>query len=668
MFFMAICRFGHNARALLKYSLHASALCFAMTILVTYTSFASPAKAATEGLSTHSDSAQKAIQMARQLKLADEKKWKLILYYYPSWLGERSIVDGGMFFLSPDGAKSPDAELEATLSAFFATPKNTPEKDSPLCLYPMRAHWLASKLTPLGIQLPVQHCPEYEKFFQAVDPVSVTMLFSSFYPNNPGSLFGHTFLRMNSKSSMQNPSSAHLLDLGIGFSAFPTTQNPFLYPILGLGGGFPGRFDLTPFYAKVQEYNHSENRDLWEYELNIDQEGSSDIIRSVYELRASRIDYYYFDDNCAYILLQLLEIAKPSLELRDKFNGWVIPGDTIRVVAGAQGLIKDIRYRPSIFRRFQSLHQRLSPDQAELLEMLVQEEIELEDIDVSNFEKAQIIDTFLEFIDFDERLAGSKESVKWAESRKKALTLRAKLGQTLSASELERLKLEIPLPENERPELAHPPTRVTFGLGIVPKSRDGYLEVAWRPALHDLGSRQVGYSKELEIQFFNPIFRLYQKDRRPLLQEFNLLRILAANPDAPLMPQVAWSVYLGMDRNLHRNRPREFLQVGAGKATSFGNSAARAYLLALADLGYEAKLGLHAGPGIRVGAVTPFFAETKIRVDTTLTRNFGLRSNETSIAGRAQLGKSFGQEFELNLRAERSNAEASFSILIHKYF
>jgi hypothetical protein len=176
------------------------------------------------------------------------------------------------------------------------------------------------------------------------------------------------------------------------------------------------------------------------------------------------------------------------------------------------------------------------------------------------------------------------------------------------------------------------------------------------------------YSKELEIQFFNPMFRLYQNDRKPLLQEFNLLSILAANPDAPLMPQVAWSVYLGMDRNLHRNRPREFLQVGAGKATSFGNSAARAYLLALADLGYEAKLGLHAGPGIRVGAVTPFFAETKIRVDTTLTRNFGLRSNETSIAGRAQLGKSFGQEFELNLLAERSNAESSFSILIHKYF
>jgi hypothetical protein len=665
---MSLCRFACKSRRRYKPNKLAVVLFFAMSLQLTETSLAGPGPAASDESQTHSDFAEEAIQMARQLNLADEKKWKLILYYYPSWFGERSIVDGGRFFLAPNGSKSPEDELEATLKAFFTKTKSTLEDDSPLCLYPMRAHWLASKLSPHGIQLPAQVCPEYEKFLESVDPVSVTMLFSSFYPNNPGSLFGHTFLRINSKSSIENPSSAHLLDLGIGFSAFPTTTNPFLYPILGLGGGFPGRFELSPFYAKVQEYNHSENRDLWEYELNIDREGSKDILRSVYELRAARIDYFYFDDNCAYILLQLLEIAKPSLELRDKFNSWVIPGDTIRVVAGAEGLIRDIRYRPSIFRRFQALNQRLSPAQAELLQRLVEGDVTLEEMDVSNFEKAQIIDTFLEFIDFDERLAGSKEAVKWAEPRRKALTLRAKLGRELNSEELERLKLEIPLPENERPELAHPPTRVTFGLGIVPNSRDGFLEASWRPALHDLGSRQVGYSKELEIQFFNPILRFYRNDRRLLLQEFNLLRIVAANPDAPLMPQVAWSLYLGMDRNPGRNRPRKFLQVGAGKATSFGNSESRGYLLALADFGYESKLGFHAGPGIRAGVVAPLFAETKLRVDTGLTRNFGLRSNETSVLGRVQVGQSFGQTNELNLLAERSNAETSFRVLFHKYF
>lgn len=194
------------------------------------------------------------------------------------------------------------------------------------------------------------------------------------------------------------------------------------------------------------------------------------------------------------------------------------------------------------------------------------------------------------------------------------------------------------------------------------------MDFAWRPALHDLGSRQVGYSKELEIQFFNPIVRWYRNDRKLLLQEFNLLRILAANPDAPLMPQIAWSVYLGMDRNLNRNRPREFLQLGVGKATSFGDSQARAYFLALADLGYETKLGPHAAPGFRVGAVTPLHGETKMRLDSAASRIFGLHAVETTYVTRLQIGQSFGPDYELNFVAERSNAQASLGLLFQKYF
>jgi hypothetical protein len=33
-----------------------------------------------------------------------------------------------------------------------------------------------------------------------------------------------------------------------------------------------------------------------------------------------------------------------------------------------------------------------------------------------------------------------------------------------------------------------------------------------------------------------------------------------------------------------------------------------------------------------------------------------------------QVGQSFGQTNELNLLAERSNAETSFRVLFHKYF
>ena len=31
-------------------------------------------------------------------------------------------------------------------------------------------------------------------------------------------------------------------------------------------------------------------------------------------------DYYYFDENCSYRLLELLEVARPGTELTDEFS------------------------------------------------------------------------------------------------------------------------------------------------------------------------------------------------------------------------------------------------------------------------------------------------------------------------------------------------------------
>src|SRR5690606_41368354 len=59
---------------------------------------------------------------------------------------------------------------------------------------------------------------------------------------------------------------------------FPTrrssdlTDNPLLYSLRGLLGGFPGRYQLVPYFLKVQEYNNAESRDLWTYELDFSPE------------------------------------------------------------------------------------------------------------------------------------------------------------------------------------------------------------------------------------------------------------------------------------------------------------------------------------------------------------------------------------------------------------
>ncbi|NIQ11965.1 MAG: DUF4105 domain-containing protein, partial [candidate division Zixibacteria bacterium] len=53
----------------------------------------------------------------------------------------------------------------------------------------------------------------------------------------------------------------------------------------------------------------------------------------VWELEKIYSHYFFFDENCAFQLLFLFDAARPSLRLVDQARPWVIPVDTIRLLA-----------------------------------------------------------------------------------------------------------------------------------------------------------------------------------------------------------------------------------------------------------------------------------------------------------------------------------------------
>jgi len=54
------------------------------------------------------------------------------------------------------------------------------------------------------------------------------------------------------------------------------TRHRVLFAINALIGVYPGMFSIMPYYLKVREYNDLENRDIWEYELNLTPQRSTD--------------------------------------------------------------------------------------------------------------------------------------------------------------------------------------------------------------------------------------------------------------------------------------------------------------------------------------------------------------------------------------------------------
>lgn len=279
---------------------------------------------------------------ARLQQLAADPYWIALGHYERGKLGGwRSYVDDERFFLADNGESHPDAELAATLKALYASP-SLGDKHAQ-CVYPARTRWLRQQLQL--DDLPQPQCGEYDNWYRDINPHSAVLVFPAAYLNSPSSMFGHTLLRIDQADVTSNNTA--LLSYALNFGAYiEGMDNSILYAWKGLMGGYPGLFALVPYREKLAEYSRLENRDLWEYKLNLTPEETGRMVEHVWELKQVRFDYYFFDENCSFRLLELMEIARPGIELTEQFPLTAIPTDTVRAVKNA-GLIERIDYRPS---------------------------------------------------------------------------------------------------------------------------------------------------------------------------------------------------------------------------------------------------------------------------------------------------------------------------------
>jgi len=126
------------------------------------------------------------------LKVAQSKEWHRLMHYqrwfYVGWL--RSEVDGQGFFFAEDGKTNPLSELKASAESFSKDIKVGKLKIHPQCAFPQRYRFLKKSLNLATQDVP---CPQVDDFIKKFNAKSMTLVFSSAYPHNPGSMFGHTF-------------------------------------------------------------------------------------------------------------------------------------------------------------------------------------------------------------------------------------------------------------------------------------------------------------------------------------------------------------------------------------------------------------------------------------------------------------------------------------------
>ena len=282
-------------------------------------------------------------------ELSNTSAWLKILHYE----GPQSVVDSSLFFLSPEGSHNPTLELIATLQGLQAPSHNLGPEGVPVaCAFPVRKKWLERELK---ISFPPVSCSDLEHWLKGINADRASILFAGAYSKNPASLFGHTILRLYNETSERKKEP--LLSYVVGFGAITDPNDSRAsYVLKGIFGGYTGVWSLEPFYEKLGAYNNSESRDLWEQQLNLTSDEVDTLLRALWEVHLyGKTPYYFIKKNCSYRLLGLLEIARPSSELRKSFNFMTLPYETLRALETQGWLKTEIHFYSSIERR---IHER----------------------------------------------------------------------------------------------------------------------------------------------------------------------------------------------------------------------------------------------------------------------------------------------------------------------
>ncbi|MEW6544283.1 MAG: DUF4105 domain-containing protein [Nitrospirota bacterium] len=474
---------------------------------------------------------------AIEAKLAEEREWRVLLHYRPNFTGGvTSEVDDPEFFLSPAGKTDPRSELEATLAQFFSAEPVGRAKQPAQCAFIARYHWLKARLSFDDHRLPPAACERFHGWFGELNPQGVSMIFPSAYLNNPASMFGHTFLRIDQKGQTEQ---TRILAYTINFAADAPGDIGFTYAMKGVFGGFKGFFSTLPYYLKVQEYRDIENRDIWEYRLNLTDEQIHRLLMHAWEIGNVYVDYYFFKENCSYQILWLLEYANPDWHLVDQFVFWTVPADTIRLLVQQPGLVGEIAYRPARSTVIKRKREVLSDEERGWLSRIVRDAAVAKSDEFARLpveRRAFVLDLASDYLRY-KGVTDESRAETYKERNRAVLVARSEL-----RVKSEDVKVA---PYTSSPETGHKTSRAGVGLGW--RNGDFFEDLSIRAGYHDLLDPEPGYSPDAQIEIMAMNVRHYTQHNQYRLEKLTVANILSLSPMDRFFHSPSWKVSGGWE-------------------------------------------------------------------------------------------------------------------------
>ena len=579
----------------------------------------------------------------RLIDVAESKQWQHLLHYrfHPFTLRFMSQNDGEAFFLSSEGKYSLRAELDADLQAFLQV--NMVDNESAQCRFPARYHWLKQQFPELDFV--DQSCSEFMTWAEELDTHFLTIIFPASHINSPSSMYGHTLIRMDRADESRNK----LLAYSANFAAnVNPNDNELSFTWKGLTGGYPGVVSVLPYYAKTNEYSRMESRDIWEYRLNLHSEEVAQFVRHIWETKDSFFDYYFFDENCSYRLLALLDASSERLDLASQFNFTAAPVDTVRALQEA-GVIERKEYRPSSASEMEHKSQQSSAEVLAVAKQLV-----------DDFELA--IDTALMPLDEQDKSRALELAYAYArylsvKKNQASPALRARTVALLSARSKQTASSNyepIPVPQYSDDQ-AHRSQRLKLNVGAASSTQgsemNGFVDLGWRIAFHEVMDLPQGFAEGAQIVMGDFNLRAWEGGTVKM-QNFTFIDILSLSEETHFQSPIAWSVSTGGERFVGQDAEfYYYLKTAFGKAynSGFGRFYGLAEVQLLVDDQFHRGGQLSLGP--RAGwLLSNRYVQAQVEVNY---QGLAMIDQTKRTTAKAELGFRVNDNLQVRLKAEQ---------------
>ena len=452
--------------------------------------------------------------------------------------------------------------------------------------------------------------------------------------SNPASMYGHLLLKINENSKLTND----LLDYSLNYGAIvPDNENPIVYVIKGVFGGYDAAYSDKQFYRHQHNYSDIELRDMWEYELKLTQDEVDFIIAHIWELLGKKFNYYFMDENCAFHVAKLLELVLDDVIINDK-SLWVLPSAVAKGLVKSQhqnqNLVNKITYIPSRESELHQVFNELNQSQQLIAHKLIQQQFDFsltEYQQLSESNKKQVIEALILYLEVYKQSDGEDFAINKAKTR----IIRARLSLSIGRSHHLATQKKIAPP--------HQGMNVSkISLGYTDIAQQNYINSGFRMTYFDKLSSSVARNEFTNLEMLD--IELLSNKTSSKIYKVDLVDIQSLYKEA--IPgfkhsNSAWGVRVGY-KQLYNNCLDcgiYFAEGDWGKSAKMNDHLVYALIggtiltgvekdiFISAKLGFIAKINNRLNVNIEIKQITPLGATIIKKSQLTIEFNYQLAKN-----------------------------------------